>query len=140
MHECKLLQSCPTLCSPRGCNLTGSSVHGILQARILEWVAIPYSRGSSQRGMEPKSPALQADSLPFEHQGSLEQGCCSVIKSCLTFCDPMDCSTPGFPVFTSSQSLLKLMSIETVMPSNQLNLCCPLLLQSIRVCSVANIS
>ena len=42
--------------------------------------------------------------------------------------------------FTISQSLLKLMSIESVMPSNQLNLCCPLLFQSIRVCSVANIS
>ena len=36
---------------------------GILQARILEWVAIPFSRGSSQPGIEPGSPALQADSL-----------------------------------------------------------------------------
>ena len=41
-------QSCPTLCSPRDCRPPGSSVHGILQARILEWVAIPFSRGSSQ--------------------------------------------------------------------------------------------
>ena len=56
MHECKLLQSCPTLCSPRGCNLTGSSVHGILQARILEWVAMPFSRGSSDPGIESVSP------------------------------------------------------------------------------------
>ena len=40
-------QSCPTLCKPMDCNLPGSSVHGILQARILEWVAIPFSRGSS---------------------------------------------------------------------------------------------
>ena len=43
-----LLQSCPTLCDPMDCNLPGSSVHGILQARILEWVAISFSRGSSQ--------------------------------------------------------------------------------------------
>ena len=43
----KLLQSCPTLCDPMDCSLPGSSVHGILQARILEWVAIPISRGSS---------------------------------------------------------------------------------------------
>ena len=35
---------CPTLCDPMGCSLPGSSVHGILQARILEWVAIPFSR------------------------------------------------------------------------------------------------
>ena len=43
-----------------------SSVHGILQARILEWVAIPFSRGSSQPRIKPGSPALQADSLPSE--------------------------------------------------------------------------
>ena len=41
-------QSCPTLCEPKDCSLPGSSVHGILQARILEWVAISFSRGSSQ--------------------------------------------------------------------------------------------
>ena len=41
-------QSCPTLCDPMDCSPPGSSVHGILQARILEWVAMPSSRGSSQ--------------------------------------------------------------------------------------------
>ena len=40
-------QSCPTLCHPMDCSPPGSSVHGILQARILEWVAISFSRGSS---------------------------------------------------------------------------------------------
>ena len=40
-------QSCPTLCYPMDCNLPGSLVHGISQARILEWVAVPSSRGSS---------------------------------------------------------------------------------------------
>ena len=44
----KVTQSCPTLCDPMDCSPPGSSVHGILQARILEWVAIPFSRGSSQ--------------------------------------------------------------------------------------------
>ena len=44
----KLLQSCLTLCNPMDCNLPGSSVHGILQARIQEWVATSFSRGSSQ--------------------------------------------------------------------------------------------
>ena len=41
-------QSCPTLCDPMDCSPPGSSVHGILQPRILEWVDIPFSRGSSQ--------------------------------------------------------------------------------------------
>ena len=44
----KLLQLCPALCDPMNCSLPGSSVHGILQARILEWVAIPSFRGYSQ--------------------------------------------------------------------------------------------
>ena len=47
---------------------------------------------------------------------------------CLTLCDPMDCHMPGLPVITTSQSLLRLMSIELVMPSNHLILCRPLLL------------
>ena len=42
------LQSCPTPCDPMDCSLPGSSVHGILRARILEWVAMPSSRGSSR--------------------------------------------------------------------------------------------
>ena len=45
---CLLAQLCPTICDPMDCSLPGSSVHGILQAGILEWVAIPSSRGSSQ--------------------------------------------------------------------------------------------
>ena len=51
----------------------------------------------------------------------------SVQFSCSVLCDPMDCSMPGFPI-TNSLSLLKLMSIELVMPSNYLILCHPLLL------------
>jgi len=44
----EVAQSCPTLCDPVDCSPPGSSVHGILQARILEWVAISFYRGSSQ--------------------------------------------------------------------------------------------
>ena len=51
----------------------------------------------------------------------------SVTQSCPTLCYPMDYSTPGFPSITNSQNLLKLTSIELVMPSNHLILCCPLL-------------
>ena len=59
----KVAQSCPTLCDPMG-----YTVHGILQATILKWVAFPFSRGSSQR-IEPRSPTLQVDSFPAEPQG-----------------------------------------------------------------------
>ena len=46
--ESEVIQLCPTLCDPMDCRLPGSSVHGIFQARVLEWVAISFSRGSSQ--------------------------------------------------------------------------------------------
>ena len=42
----EVAQSCPTLCDPMDCSLSGSSVHGIFQARVLEWIAISFSRGS----------------------------------------------------------------------------------------------
>ena len=64
-------QSCPTLCDPMDCSPPGSSVHGPFQARILEWVAIYFSRGSSQPRMEPGSPALEVDALPSELLGKL---------------------------------------------------------------------
>ena len=54
--------------------------------------------------------------------------CCSVAQSCLTLCNPMDCSTPPFLSITNSWSLLKLMSMESVKPSNHLILCHPLFL------------
>ena len=54
--------------------------------------------------------------------------CCSVAQSCPTLCNPMDHRTPGFLSFTVSKSLLKLMSIESVMLSNHFILCHPLLL------------
>ena len=47
MHACLVTQSCPTLCDPFDCNPACSSLHGIFQARILEWIAIPSSRESS---------------------------------------------------------------------------------------------
>ena len=49
-----------------GTSLPGSSVHGILEDRILEWVAIPFSRDLPYPEIEPRSPVLQADSLPPE--------------------------------------------------------------------------
>ena len=61
-----IAQSCPTLCDHTDCSPPDSSVHGILQARTLGRVAIPFSRGFTDPEIEPGSPALQADSLPSE--------------------------------------------------------------------------
>ena len=63
MYVCLLdAQPYPPFYEPRDCSQPGSSVHGIPQARILEWVAITFSRGSSNSGFKPESPTLQADS------------------------------------------------------------------------------
>ena len=59
-------QSCPTLCNLMDYRLLGSSVHGILQTRKMEWVAITFSRDLPDPGIELRSPELQADSLPSE--------------------------------------------------------------------------
>ena len=67
----KSLQSCLTLCNPMDYSPPGSSVHRILQARILAWVAISFSRRSFQSrdwATSPVAPALQADSLQLSHQ------------------------------------------------------------------------
>ena len=60
----KVAQSCLTLFNPMD-----YTVHGIIQARILEWVAFPFSRGIFPTQVEPRSPALQTNSLPTEPQG-----------------------------------------------------------------------
>ena len=57
----------------------------------------------------------------------LNWNCCSVAKLCLTLCDPRDCSTPGFPVLHCLSEFAPTQSTESVMPSNHLILCCPLL-------------
>ena len=62
-------QSCLTLCDPTDYSLPGSSVHGILQARVLEWVAIPLG-DLPNPGIEPRSPALQEDPLLSEPPGN----------------------------------------------------------------------
>ena len=61
--------ACLTLCDIIDCGLPGSSVHEIFQARILEWVANPFSRGSSDLGIKPISPTLQTYTLPSKPPG-----------------------------------------------------------------------
>ena len=72
MPACSVAKSHLTLCNLMDCSPPGSSVHGILEARILECVPIPFSRGSFPR-IEPGSPALQADSLQSKPPGKTYQ-------------------------------------------------------------------
>ena len=98
--SCELL-SCLTLCDPMDCSLPGSSVHGLLQARALEWVAISFSRDSSQpRDRTQVSHIVGQTPYRLSHQGSLVSTVqfSSVTQLCPTLCNLMDCSTPGLPV------------------------------------------
>ena len=72
--ESEVTQLCPTLSHPMDCSPPGSSIHGIFQARVLEWDAIAFST---------KYPAAAAAKL---------------LQSCLTLCDPIDSCPPGSPV------------------------------------------
>ena len=102
----KSLQSCPTLCDPIDGSLPGSPIPRILQVRTLEWVAISFSN-------------LTTEARPFLFQFS------SVAQSCQTLCNPMDRACQASLSITNCRSLLTLMSIELVMPSNLLILCHP---------------
>ena len=72
MSESEVAQLCPTLCNPVDCSLPGFSVHGILQARILEWVIVSFSGDLPDPGTEPGSPALRADAVTSEPPGKPE--------------------------------------------------------------------
>ena len=125
------LQSSLTLFDPMDCSPPGSSVHGILQARILEWVAMPSSRGSSQprnQNFVSCDSCIAGGFFTTEPPGkpvSSVQLSCSVMSDSL---QPWTAPSQASLSVTSSRSLLKLMSIESVMPSNHLILCHPLLL------------
>ena len=90
------LQLCPTLCDPLDCCLPGSSVPGILQARILGWIALPSSRQEYWSGLPCPPPGdlpylgIELDSLQFS----------SVAQLCLTLCDPIKHARPPCPLLT----------------------------------------
>ena len=69
MKESVVAELHPTLCNPMDCSPPGSFVHGILQARILEWVPFPSPGDLPDPGIEPGSPTSQADALPSEPPG-----------------------------------------------------------------------
>ena len=129
--DAKSLQSCLTLCDPMDCSPPGSSVYGILQARILECigVAISFSRQSSP-------PRDQTCLLFLLHCWLLYlkilfHSFVAVVQSlnCFWFfATPSTAARQAALSSTISQRLLKFMSIKSVMPFNHLILCCPHLL------------
>ena len=137
--------------TPRTVASPGSFVHEIVQARILEWVAIPFSEDLPDPGIKPRSPTLQADCLPSEplHYSSeyplrrnqdsvlllnyvswlLFLCFCIVVVQLFSrvrlFATPWIAARQASLSSTMCRSLLKLMSTESVMPSNHLVLCHP---------------
>ena len=85
----KVARSCPALCNPMD-----YTVHGILQARILEWVAFPFSRGLLHCRWILYQLSYQGRPELYLYSNQFSP----VAQSCLPLCDPMDCSTPGFHV------------------------------------------
>ena len=109
----------------------GSSVHGIFQARILERVVISFSRGSSQPRDRTCISCIGKwmDSLPLPPPGkSTKSSSFQSLSHVRLFVTPWTAAQQASLSITNSWSLLKLMSIKLVMPSNHLILCCPLLL------------
>ena len=109
-------------CDLLNCTLPGSSVHGISQARILEWVAISFSMGSSQHRdwshlscIVGRFFTIEPDSFP------LEVPTCVIssvrLLSHIWLYDPMDCSMLGFPVHYQLLELTQTMSVKLGMPS-----------------------
>ena len=111
-------------------SLPGSSVHGILQARILEWVATPPPGDLPNPGIKPTSLKYPALAGRFFTTGATWEAQRSFgvwsLSSVWLFATPWTAARQASLSFTISQSLLKLMSIESVMPSNHLILCYPL--------------
>ena len=97
LWACSATQSCPTLGKLMDCSLPGSSVHGIFQARILEWVAIAYSRDLPDPGTKsasPASPALAGEFFTTTPPAAAAKS----LQLCPTLCDPRNGSLPGSSV------------------------------------------
>ena len=116
----KVAQSCPTLCDPMNCTIPGSFVHGILQARILEWVSVPFFRGFSQPRDQTQVSLIAGGFFTIWATSEALYMCVCVCvcvcvwtwkkvtlllaQSCLTLWDPMNCSSPGSSVHGISQA------------------------------------
>ena len=97
ISKSEVTQSCPTLSDPMDCSPPGSPLHGISQARILEWFALSFSRGSSQPRDQICLLHWQADSLLLSYLAAAAAAAKS-LQSCPTLCNSVDGSPPGSPV------------------------------------------
>ena len=102
-----------------------ASFHKVLQARILDGLPFPSPGDLPNPGIEPGSPALQADSLLSKLTSSVQFSSLSLVR---LFATPWTTAHQASRSITNSWSLLKLMSIMSAMPSNHLILCHPFLL------------
>ena len=132
---------CLTVCEPMDCGPLGFSVHEIFQARILEWVAIPFSRDLYIHCLNCSKGEVMQSSILKLGLWNLNQFSSVQSLSCVRlFATQWIAALQASLSITNSRSLHKLMPIESVMPSSHLILCHPLLLlspvsPSIRVCS-----
>ena len=132
-----------SFCVPMDYSPSGFSVQGIFQARILEQVAISFSRGSSSPKIEPASPTLASGFFTTEPPGKprtwFQFSSVQSLSRVWLLATPWIAAHQASLSITNSRSSLKLMCIESVMPSSHLILCRPLLLPpiplSIRVSS-----
>ena len=101
LHESEVTQLCPTLCNPMVCSLPGSSIRGIFQARILGWVAISFSRGSSQPKVWTQMSHTAGRLYGLSHKGMPIQHRFSLIQNRLGWEQPL---AQIFPLFSLSFS------------------------------------
>ena len=128
------LQSCLTLCNPMDCSPPGSTVYGISQARILKWVAISFSRGSSQP-RDGTHVSCIVRWVFFFTTGPLGKHCeftaaaAKSLQSCLTLCNPMECNLSDSSVHGISQGrILEWVAISfargSFQPRDQIHISC----------------
>ena len=130
---CLVSQACPTHWQPHGLKPSKLSVHGISQAKILEWVAISFSRGLNLCLLDSRQILYHwatREALTY-HRYTSNINRIVVVVQLLShvglFATPWTATCQASPSFTISLSLLKVMSIESVMPSNHVILSCSLI-------------
>ena len=100
--ESEVAQSCPTLRHPMDCSLPGSSIHGIFQAKVLEWGAIAFSEVNPRSSYSTNLTQTLDDFKTHTHTHIFKYtpsaAAAKLLQSCPTLCDPMDCSPPGSPI------------------------------------------
>jgi len=144
----EVAQSCLTLCNPMDCSLPGSTVHGVFQARILEWIAISFSRGTSQTRDWTWVSRIVGRCFTVWGTIHIYNAIFSSVQSLSRvrlFATPWIAARQASLSITNSRCSPRLRSYESVMPSSHFLLCRPLLLlppipPSIRVFSNESVS